>query len=81
MYFLPHLSRPKATFRFDRIFLLLIIVTLLLATPPPQPPEAVLFTSHISKCCRKHAVGGQRDKTSCVHSQLLCGFLAWGIII
>lgn len=38
------------------------------------PPVAVLFPSHISKCCRKRAVGGQRDKISCVHSQVLCAF-------
>lgn len=73
MYLLPHLSLLKSAFHFDRILLLLIIVNLL---PPPPPPESVLFPSHISECCRKHAVGGQRDKTSCVHSQLLCGFLA-----
>lgn len=40
-----------------------------------HPPQvAVLFPSHISKCCRKRAVGGQRDKISCVHSQVSCAF-------
>ncbi len=45
---------PMSTFHFDRIFPL-TIVNLLFAK---KRPEAVLFTSHISKCCRKHTVGG-----------------------
>lgn len=52
---------PMSTSHFVRN-VLQTIVNLLLCCP-----EAVLFTSHISKCCGKHTVGGHRDKTTIKH--------------
>lgn len=54
---------PMSTFHSDSIFHLTIVDVLL----AKKRPEAVLYTSHISKCCRKHTVGGQRDKTTIKH--------------